>query len=107
MFDNPGQKLKKLAKFVFWLLAILNVIVILVIGALPSENGMKLGVTGILLLLVWLVIGTVIAWLVSVSVYAFGELTDDNHAMRMMIARYVNSQPGSREQRVGGQGNDL
>lgn len=90
MFDNPGQKLKKLAKFVFCLLAILNVIVVLVVGVLPSANGMKLGTIGLLLLLVGLVVSIVTAWLVSVGVYAFGELVEDNHAMRIMAEKRNN-----------------
>ena len=84
MFQDPGQKLKKLAKFVFWLVIVFDVLVFLIILLILSASGMKLGSIGFFLFLIGTAISVVTGWLLSIGLYAFGELVEDNHAMRMM-----------------------
>lgn len=83
MFDNPGQKLKKLAKIVFWVIVSLAVIIGLVQFMLPS--GYKRGTIELLSLLLSIGGGVLIAWIASIGLYAFGDLVDDVHASRRVL----------------------
>ena len=87
MFQDPGQKLKNLAKFIFYVIIILHVIGALILcGVLKAEG---YGITGLFffLLLVELLIGALVGWLVSIGIYAFGELVEDAHATRQSVER--------------------
>ena len=87
MFQDPGQKLKNLAKFLFYVIVILHVIGALILcGVLKS---MGYGITGLffVLLLIELLLAVLIGWLVSIGLYAFGELAEDTHASRRALER--------------------
>ena len=66
MFDNAGQKLKGLAKFIFGF--------IVVVSCLLAIIGMK-SAGGVTLLLI--PAGIVVGWLSSILLYAFGELCEN------------------------------
>lgn len=87
MFQDPGQKLKKLSKFVFWLIIVVNVLVNLIAWLILSVSGMKLGSVGFVLFLLGIAISVVIAWLLSIGLYAFGEMVEDAHATRQSVER--------------------
>lgn len=87
MFQDSGEKLKNLAKFLFYVIVILHVI-----GALILCGVLKLmgyGITGLffVLLLIELLLAVLIGWLVSIGLYAFGELVEDTHASRRALER--------------------
>ena len=88
MFNNPGKKLKSLAKFIFWLSIILYTLA--AVGAYLNEveinsTGSTIGL--IIVAVLGVLIGLLIGWLSSILVYAFGELIEDVHSMRKKISR--------------------
>ena len=88
MFNNPGKKLKSLAKFIFWLSIILYTLA--AVGAYLNEveinsPGSTIGL--IIVAVLGVLIGLLIGWLSSILVYAFGELIEDVHSMRKKISR--------------------
>ena len=87
MFENPGQKLKKLSKVVFWLVVVLNMLLLLSAALSLLANGMKLSFLGLIGLLLGLALSVVFAWLLSIGLYAFGELVEDTHASRRALER--------------------
>ena len=84
MFQDPGQKLKRLSKFVFWLIIVVTVLVYLIAFLVLAVFNQKFGSIELILFLLGMTISVVMAWLLSIGLYAFGELVEDNHAMRMM-----------------------
>ena len=89
MFNNPGKKLKSLAKVIFWLSIIIYTLA--AVGAylneveINSASGSTIGL--IIVAVLWVLIGLLIGWLSSILVYAFGELIEDVHSMRKKISR--------------------
>ena len=95
MFNNPGGKLKGLAKVVFWLeliLFILSGLVVIISGingsGSLSYNGYRASmspavavVAGILII----VFGIFIAWISTISLYAFGELVESNDKILQIV----------------------
>ena len=76
LYKNIGEKIKGWAKWVFIVGAISSIIG--AIGMLFSaEDGWML-IVGVLTL----VVGPLVAWVSSWLLYAFGQITDDLHAMR-------------------------
>lgn len=73
MFNNAGGKLKLLAKVNFVLCVILNTALGYVIGAAISERDN----TNLIGLFLGFVCGLVIGWLLSIMLYAFGELCEN------------------------------
>lgn len=90
MFQDPGEKLKNLAKFLFYVIVILHVIGALILCGVLKAMGY--GITGLffVLLLIELLIGVLIGWLVSIGLYAFGELVEDMRATRQSVERLEN-----------------
>ncbi len=70
MFDDPGAKLKLIAKIAFWLMIIACAITGFAIGA-GEDAGL-----GFLLALAGAAVGVLLGWLSSITLYAFGELVD-------------------------------
>jgi len=81
MFNNPGKKLKGIAKVVFWLVTIA---VIVTSGRLflVSSGGYQRGTFEMLIGIVVIVFGILGAWLLSIGLYAAGEAVEDIHAIR-------------------------
>lgn len=89
MFNNPGKKLKSLAKLIFWLAIVLNVLLFLgIYGTAVVEEGAKGSALALFVFVaLGLLIGALIGWLSSILLYAFGELIEDIHSMRKQINR--------------------
>ena len=89
MYKNPGKRLKSIARFILWLSIILNTF--LSLGAYSSsliETGTKGNIVGVILFIViGALIGALIGWLLSIFLYALGELIEDTHAMRKDLHR--------------------
>lgn len=81
MFNNIGAKIKGLAKFIFWVLAIISVIagmliIIKGIGNTTDDSSQK--IVSVLIGIAVIVIGIITAWLQNFLLYGFGELVDSN-----------------------------
>ncbi len=76
MFDDPGAKLKLIAKITFWLMIIACAITGFAIGA--GENASF----GFLLSLAGAAVGVLLGWLSSITLYAFGELVEQTELIR-------------------------
>ena len=77
MFNDIGNKMKKLATFFCWCGIIASVIATLALWSAHEEYAPTIG-AGFLVL----ICGIAGSWLGSVALYAFGQITDDIHAMR-------------------------
>ena len=69
MFNNIGKKLQTLA----WIAFIIGCIASLILAFTTERNSFNLGI---------LVAGCLISWISSWALYAFGQITEDIHAMR-------------------------
>ena len=89
MFSNPGKKLKSLAKLIFWLAIVLNVLLFLgIYVTMVNEAGTDGNILAFIVFVVLgLLIGALIGWLSSILLYAFGEVIEDIHSMRKQINR--------------------
>ena len=74
MFENIGGKIKKLAKVLFVIVALSAVISAIAVFVVNEDL--------ILLGLSIMIAGPIVAWISSWTLYAFGELVEDVHAMR-------------------------
>lgn len=94
MFNNIGVKIKGLAKFIFWVLAILSVIggLIIIIGGISSSSSNSENVIiSILIGLAVIVVGIIMAWLQNFLLYGFGELVDSNQKiLRALEERQID-----------------
>jgi len=74
MFNNPGKKIKTLAKVMFWLILIACVISAVAIGASPYyvDEEVILAIAGIV------VGGFLVAYLSGLWISAFGELVENS-----------------------------
>ena len=87
MFNNPGQKLKMLAKILFWLLLIPSIIWGISVMSLGSLGGTRLGTAGFLVGLGIIVAGIGTAWLSSILLYAIGSAIDDIQTIKEITVR--------------------
>ena len=78
MFDNIGGKLKGLAKVLCWTGIAASVIAAFALWSTSSYYNNTIG-TGLAVL----VVGVCASYVASWSIYAFGQITDDLHSMRM------------------------
>lgn len=76
MFNNPGTKIKSLAKTFFWIEVIGVIIAILAMGDDLFEE-----LSTILLAVVILVVGVGVAYIGALFLAAFGELVETNTAI--------------------------
>lgn len=76
MYDNIGNKIKSLAKTIFIVEAICTVIAGIALLATDDDF--------ILIGLLTLFCGPIVAWVSSWILYAFGELVEDVHAIRVI-----------------------
>ncbi len=89
MFNNAGRKIKGLALVIFWILVIGSV----VLGIIAFSTIMDLIENGFLrFLLTLVIIGllVLIAWLVTILLYGFGELIEKTSDIDKFL-RYGNS----------------
>ena len=86
MFNEPGKKLKSLAKVIFWIFVVIGVLAF--VGALMGGNsgGMRTGtveaIGAFLMPFVFILVG----WLSSIGLYAAVEAVEDIHALRQRYA---------------------
>ena len=80
MFNNIGEKIKKLAKFLFLLIIALYVLIgICMAISLGVQDDGNLGlIVGVVLFPVIVGVGILVAWLNTIILYAFGELVDNS-----------------------------
>ena len=71
MFNNIGLKIKKLAKVLCWIGIIISVIS--GIAMMASGNGGAV-LTGLLVI----GLGSLISWLLTLTLYGFGQLVDNS-----------------------------
>lgn len=84
MFDNIGQKLQGLAKFVFGL----GIVSFAILGFMSFEANCKLTESvflAILILALTIGFGCLISYLAVMLLYAFGTLVDDTAALRKKL----------------------
>lgn len=74
MFKNAGSKLKSLARIIF----ALNVIIDIVVGIVMIK-------ASFVLLIVSVAVGVLIGWLSSIMLYAFGELCENVHEINKKL----------------------
>lgn len=92
MFSDPGKKLKKLALIIFW--------VVLVSSAIEGIALIYMGVNWFKLFrdfsyrdpliiagLLTPLLGVLTAWLSTIVLYAFGQLTEDTAAIREAVEK--------------------
>ena len=100
MFSNMGGKLKGLAKVTCWIGIVASVIAAIVLWSTNSYRNPTV-VAG----LVVLIAGTLASWIGSWFTYAFGQITEDLHAMRMttdestMRPRYRTAQAAMKQKK--------
>lgn len=89
MFNNPGAKIKGLAKTFFWIEVVALVLAFLAMGDYLFEE-----VTTIILGLVGLAVGVGIAYIGALFLAAFGELVESNTQIKesnALILQKVNT----------------
>ncbi len=74
MFDNPGGKLKALAKFYFWLYVVAGAVA--GFAFLIAEDGDAIGMA-LLLALLGGAVGALIGWLNGLVLYLIGDMAED------------------------------
>ncbi len=95
MFKRPGKKIKTFALILFVILCIIPIVggILLMVGAVGGSAGGALGglagVGGTLLGILVIVFGLAGAWVSTILLFAFGELTDDIHAIKEAQLRLV------------------
>ena len=78
MFDNIGAKIKMLAKVVCWI----EIIGSIIAGIVVVANGHDLEALGVGIMLG----GSLFSWVGSLFIYGFGQLIEDNQALRQKLA---------------------
>ena len=100
MFDNIGEKIKKVAKVIAWTEIVLSIIggVIMLIGGFSNVfDGYSDAWIIVLLSPVAVVVGCICAWLSVITLYGLGELivkmskNEENTRMILRTMQYNNS----------------
>jgi len=98
LFSNIGKKIMALAKILCWVGIVFSVIM-WVGGLVASADSYEPGIT-ILLAFVVLVVGFLISWIGSWTMYAFGQLVDDNQNLRAQLSS-LNKEIGELNSNLG------
>jgi hypothetical protein len=95
MFNNIGAKIKGLAKFIFWVFAIIAIIggmFIIIQGLGRSGGSAQDKIVSIIIGLVVIAVGIIMAWLQNFLLYGFGELVDSNQKiLRVLEQRDIDN----------------
>ena len=73
MFDNIGGKIKTLAKVICWVGIVASAISAVYVGAVTSNLN---GALGIVIAIPLVLLGAVLSWIVSFTLYGYGELIE-------------------------------
>ena len=73
MFDNIGGKIKTLAKVICWIGIVASVISAAYVGVVTSNLN---GALGIVIAILLVMMGTVLSWIASFTLYGYGELIE-------------------------------
>ena len=89
MFNDPGRKLKILARILFVLLSIIPVLLgaAVIFGAFEPIIGLEAGVGATLLGISIILFGILSAWLSSILLFAVGSAIDDIQTIRRIVYR--------------------
>ncbi|MBQ9085007.1 MAG: hypothetical protein IJY24_05050 [Clostridia bacterium] len=98
LFSNIGKKIMALAKILCWV-GISCSVIAWVSGLIASADSYEPGIT-ILLAFVVLVVGFLISWIGSWTMYAFGQLVDDNQNLRAQLSN-LNKEIGELNSNLG------
>ena len=87
LYENIGEKIKSWAKWIFIAEAIGAILtgIFMVINSFDVED-FSLFIYGISTI----ILGTIVAWMSSWILYAFGQLVDDTHAIRNQNTKINN-----------------
>jgi len=79
MFKNPGEKLKGIAKVIFWILLVIYILagVAVMMGMSVGESNSLEGPAAIVAGALIIVVGFLLSWLSSIAIYAVGSAVDD------------------------------
>ena len=98
LFSNIGKKIMSLAKVLCWI-GITGSVIAWVSGLVVSADSYEPGIT-ILLAFAVLVVGFLISWIGSWTMYAFGQLVDDNQNLRAQLSN-LNKEIGELNTNLG------
>ena len=82
MFNDPGKKVKNLAEFILWF-------TMLLLGFIGFLIAKGLNANELFFIAVDILLGAVIGWLISITLYAFGEMVEDTHATREAVEKIL------------------
>ena len=99
MFENVGEKIKSIAKFVCWggIAADITLAIMMFIAAEEGYSSTETMYTTIGL--VFLIVGPVVSWISSLLLYAFGEINVSLMSMSKKEQDY-NLQKSERENKL-------
>ena len=87
MFNNPGGKIKGLAKVLF----VIMIVVYAIAGIIMIAQGARYGQAGMILVgILSIGLGVLIAWLSVLFTYAFGSIVEDVEKIRKTVAPDTN-----------------
>lgn len=86
MFKNAGKRLMGLAKFIFWLIVILGLILGFIFSLAKSEE---------IFILVGIIAGVLFGWISSLLLYAFGELCEEVRLLAELEENDSDSKPAT------------
>lgn len=92
MFKNPGGKLKKLAKILFWCLLIMFILAG-VAGIADAYASGEDGFVGIaVVIVIWLITcGVLIAWSCAIGIFAIGSVVEDVQTIKEIQLKLLNT----------------
>ena len=90
IFSNPGGKIKALMKLFFWLLVVASLIGAVAVFSIFADEA---GFYAILMGLGILIFGPILAFLLTLVPYAFGELVENSTAIRESVCNTYHERP--------------
>ena len=93
MFNHIGAKIKGLAKFIFWLMAIIGLIggiLVIVVGCMHADSSTEIllfALAGIAVI----ILSFLFAWLQVFVLYGYGELIDSNQRILEILEKQKNA----------------
>ena len=95
MFDNIGKKLMDVAKILCWLGIIASLILgiaLIAIGTADTSRYNDQATSSVITGIIIIVVGCITSWISSIALYGFGQLIEDNKAMRRLMEENVAKQ---------------